>query len=178
MRKFIYTLFVFVFLSSVAFGQTNKAPVQPSCKSLIGLQTCDKQLIPKNYTGIVKCCKNSKVKYLINLKNGQKNGIQRQWDGDQISQSYWINGKKNGVSRGWDKSKLSSYETWKNGQKNGESKKWAKGKLFSKSIYKEGSLVNKKCYDSEGNQITCRDLKPTVVKPKPTTIDSKVKIRP
>ena len=151
MRKFIYTLFVFVFLSSVAFGQEkNKQPLCDDIKGVI-IELDEERLytfkdewgdysVKADYTGVVKECKNGKIVLIQNYLNGKLNGKQTGWfENGQLSFiANWKNNKYDGDFKTWHQNgQISDEYTYKNNLIIGTEKHWFEnGNLKSEIIYK------------------------------------------
>ena len=124
-------LFVFVFLSSLAFGQIKKAP---KCEEIDGYQTKDIKLLPKNFTGVNKMCKNGYVYEISNFKNGKRDGLHREyfftgnhfgWTGQLRFEIINKNGQVDGYSKQWnDKGILISHYKAISGKLEGEWWRW------------------------------------------------------
>ena len=154
-------LFVFVFLSSVAFGQ--KTDKQPYCDEIEGFKLgkdsttnyCD-TIFPVGYTGIVKCCiiessideTREVVKKYSTYKNGIKHGIERYWSdelgGFLYSEANYVNGKMDGIYRVWQDNNLNNLrykQNYKNGKEHGKFLTWNwGGDLVDEKNYKDGKL--------------------------------------
>lgn len=96
--KYLFVLLLVGIVVS-AFGQSQKEQIAPMCDKVDGLQIADESLVPSDYTGVVKQCKDGKVQKWRNYKDGKKDGLYKSWyqngqlelernykDGDLISQ--------------------------------------------------------------------------------------------
>ncbi len=163
MKKFIYTLFVFVFLLGLVSCGVNKksSAKQPNCEDIEGLEECDiVNLVPKNYIGIVKCCKNGKVEMFVTIKDGKPDGLLRGWheNGQLQLEMNMKDGKPDGLVRGWhENGQLDSEGNMKNGKPDDLIRRWwSNGQLKAKRNYKDGVLLRVKCWDKHGNKKKCK----------------------
>lgn len=115
---------------------------QPNCNEIKGLQTCDNRLIPENYTGIMFCCLNGKVKELRNYKNDKIDGFWMEWfeNGQLKSEVNFKDGEFDGISRTWyENGQLSSEANYKVGKYEGLVRSWFEnGQLSQEENYKNG----------------------------------------
>ncbi len=136
-------LFVFVFFSSVAFGQISTSSVdfgqikRPNCEDIKGLETCVFTQLPENYTGNLKCCRDGKVKIIRQIKDGLKDGLDRHWDknGQLWLERNYKEGKLDGIYRSWHEN----------------------GQLSYKGNFKNGDFISEKCFDVNGKAIKCEE---------------------
>ena len=165
-------LFVFVFLSSVAFGQIvylGTGTPQPKCSLINGFEFCDD--VPnkvffistdkgKQYTGCVKCCEKGRVTDLYFLKNGLMDSVDMDWydNGQLLSQTNYKDGFENGKQKYWHSNGvLWITRNWKSGKINGfQTIRYENGMIKNKTFYKNGELIFKDCFDEDGNKIECK----------------------
>ena len=133
-------LFVFVFLLGLVSCGVNKKSLakQPNCKDIEGINDCDSHQHKekfKNYSGLIKCCKNGKVEMFVTFKDGKPDGLIRVWyeNGQLEGEGNLKEGKQDGLARSWHEN----------------------GKLAAESIYKDGIELTYKCYDEDGKVIDC-----------------------
>ena len=133
-------LFVFVFLLGLVSCGVNKKSLakQPNCKDIEGINDCDSHQHKekfKNYSGLIKCCKNGKVEMFVTIKDGKPDGLIRTWyeNGQLEDESNYKDGKPDGLGRGWHEN----------------------GQLRAEANFKDGERISKKCWDKDGNEIDC-----------------------
>lgn len=176
------TLFVFVFLSSVAFGQ-NKFNVEQTNYFSIGSRLV-KDSIKNNITGIITC----KFGDIGECLNGIKIGIHKTWhsNGVQASQTSYNNrGLKQGDQKRYDRNGQIQFEARFNAGQPDTIVRWyydgkiereencninKLGNCYKKQWYPNGQLgreqlfewvgartkkISEKCWDEIGNQIDC-----------------------
>ena len=90
-----------------------KMPNQRNCEELEALQMRDLSLLPENYSGVVKCCRNGKISHIWNFKNGELSGKEMIYDVKSfrvqeyilddsiITEKNYIDGVLNGQQRKW-----------------------------------------------------------------------------
>ena len=151
-------VFLVVGLTSLVNAQTETVK-QPSCDEMEGFQTADLDLVPEDYTGVVKYCRDGKVTDLVNYKDGKKNGLFRRW---QENGQLWIeqnykDGLRDGLQRDWyDNGQLWYEKNYKEGKKDGLHRGWHEdGQLHWEKNYKDGNLLSEKCWNKDGNEEEC-----------------------
>ena len=72
-------MFLVLGLINVVLAQTETAK-QPNCDEIEGLPVDYLYLVPEDYTGIGKICKDGKVIELGHFKDGKQDGLNRVWD--------------------------------------------------------------------------------------------------
>ena len=151
-------LFVFVFLSSFAFGQ--QTAKQPNCADIVGFQESaiweSIKYKYKDYTGIIKkCFKNGKIEKFFNVKKGKQNGEARAWheNGQLEVEVNFKEGKPDGLMRAWhEDGQLEVEINFKEGKPDGLMRTWYKnGQLKKEENYKDDILISTKRYDEKGN---------------------------
>ena len=139
MRKFIYTLFVLVFLSSVAFGQKKiyKTLEQKDCSYFDKALDYAHAENNDDYVGYVKeCFENGKVKALYYYDRGVGDSF-ASWHKNGQIKSQAI--RKKGVPLGFGN------------LDNGIERIWHKnGQLWMEVIYKKGEEISVKSWDEDG----------------------------
>ena len=177
-------LFVFLFLLGLLSCGVNKKSLakQPNCKDIEGVNDCDADQHKekfKNHSGIIKCCKNGKVRGFLTIKDGKQDGLRRSWhengqlmregnfkdglqrwwyeNGQMKSEYNYIDDKVEGLRRDWYENGQLEYEDYyKNGKQDGLQRFWYEnGQLEYEMNYKDGTRLSKKCWDEEGNEIEC-----------------------
>ena len=153
-------LVLFVFFSGVAFGQF--IPKQLNCNEVEGIESCELdafKVIPKKYSGIVKCCENNKVTSIKRFKNGLRVGLSQSWyDGYFIAESYFIDDYLQWTkSWDWNTQKLTEFENYKNRLKHGLNYR-LDGEKWDVWEYRDGVKIDHQCYDKSGAQVEdCKD---------------------
>ena len=91
-------------------------PNQRNCEELEALQMRDLSLLPENYSGVVKCCRNGKISHIWNFKNGKLSGKEMIYDVKYstiqgyilhdtiITEKNYIDGILNGQQKKWQAS--------------------------------------------------------------------------
>ena len=138
MKNLFYLLFVLPLLFSCGDAKNEKDELkQPECKELDGFEVAygEDYDLPKNYTGIVKFCRNGKVTSFTTFKDGLVNGLTRWWwnNGNIQYEAFEIDGLLDGICREW-------YEN---------------GQLANSANYENGIIVSEECWDEDGNKIKC-----------------------
>lgn len=89
-------------------------PNQRNCEELEALQMRDLSLLPENYSGVVKCCRNGKISHIWNFKNGKLSGKEMIYDVEYmtiqgyilndtiITEKNYIDGILNGQQKKWN----------------------------------------------------------------------------
>ena len=177
-------LFVFLLVGLMVSCGVNKKSLakQPNCKDIEGVNDCDADQHKekfKNYSGIIKCCKNGKVRGFLTIKDGKQDGLRRSWhengqlmregnfkdglqrswyeNGQMSGQRKYKDGKRDGLQRSWyENGQLEGEDYYKNGKQDGLERWWYEnGQLWYEANYKDGELISEKCWDEDGNEIEC-----------------------
>lgn len=128
----------------------------PYCDNIEGLMIASKkdsitplmipmlELIPEDYTGIVKGCKDDKISWYAEYENGKKNGLHVVYfgTGDISFMGHYKNGERHGTSYSYrENGILASKNNYKNGQKHGIQKAYnSSGALQGSEKYNNGEL--------------------------------------
>ncbi|MDB3905272.1 hypothetical protein N9335_02210 [Crocinitomicaceae bacterium] len=132
---------------------------QPSCDDIDGWHYADQKKWSKDYTGGAFYCRDGKIEILTNYKNGNEDGLYRQWyKNGQLSSEY--NNKEGfpeGLGRSWyENGQLQSENNFTTNVFEGFSREWHKnGQLKHEYIRKEGKPIIETCWDEDGNKIEC-----------------------
>ena len=158
-----------------------KTAKQLNCDEIEGAELCNREDILDAtifYTGIVKCCKNGKIRSFATFKKGKQNGLSRTWydNGQLFREVNYKDGKADGLRRGWydngqlehetnfkDNKENGLHRTWhdngqlkyegnhKEGEQNGLIRTWYdNGQLKVEANYKDGKLISSKLWDEDG----------------------------
>ena len=141
MKLYFFIIYLFLFKAS-----TCQYVERPKCDEIIGFQTCNNIMTPKNYTGIVKCCDALGVRESYNLFEGKANGLSQRWfpDGGYFFRNYIIseNGESclDGIQENYRKD--------------------VEGKIFNsrKILWKNNEYVYNLSFDRFGDTISKREI--------------------
>ena len=137
---------------------------QPMCDEIEGLQVQDISDFPKDYSGLAFKCDDGKVAWLFHYKGGQADGLGKEWhkNGQLKIKGIWqANIGPVGLFREWyENGQLKSENDYTTDSKGdldwGYQKDWHKnGQLQRETNYKDGEETSDKCWDKDGNQISC-----------------------
>jgi len=138
---------------------------QPNCKDIEGINDCDAHQHKekfKNYSGLIKCCKNGKVEMILTIKDGKLDGLKRTWyeNGQLGSERNYKDGKPNDLIRIWyENGQLEAESNYKDSKEDGLTRYWHEnGQLIYEGNYKNGVLISEKCFNEDGNEIECIPL--------------------
>ena len=151
-------------LGLVSCGVNKKSLAkQPNCEDIEGINDCDAHQNKekfKNYSGLIKCCKNGKVEMFLTIKDGKPDGLVRKWheNGQLKAEANFKDNKPDGLIRTWNENgQLESESNHKDGKKVGLARTWHEnGQLESEFNFKEGVVISEKCFDEEGNLRSCK----------------------
>ena len=184
MRNITYSLFVFVFLSNVAFGQKKYNVYQTNYYRSNITNHLVKDSNGNKITGVITC----EFGDIGNCSNGIKTGIHKFWHSNGIMQKqigYDDRGIIQGEYRRWNTKGQLTYETRYNGGQPDTLVRWYSngkiqrenscnlnklGKCYTKEWYSNGQLgreqyfeyegarrkkLNEKCWNESGVEIDC-----------------------
>ena len=113
--------------NEVAIKGSEKMPNSRNCEELEALQMRDLSLLPENYSGVVKCCRNGKISHIWNFKNGKLSGKEMIYDVKYetiqgyilhdtiITEKNYIDGILNGQQKKWQASGVNQLNGVPNG---------------------------------------------------------------
>lgn len=133
------------------------------CSDIEALVVVNMKDVPSDYNGVaVLCNERGDVTRLTTFKNGKKNGIEKNWNGESklIRVSNWEMNLEQGAFLYWDRNgQLVQERNFKRGRLEGPSRKWhGNGQLNYEVNYSFGRIMDARVdyFDEEGKKYQTR----------------------